>query len=113
MNIQNYPIRPSVGRSTEPWIMHIPVVSTSHITVEDTEILSELAALNHAIILKEYEEGCWIDLAHSTSLLGESAVEPMSEAFKHIVQVFQEKGYRYLRFDRDGDVIDGLIEFDW
>lgn len=98
-------LAPSV--SGAPWLMHVPVVSSTHITRADHDRLEALL---------EQQEDVW-DLAAGWLLFietWEEAENPeLSAAFHKLVQHFRGLGYAYLRIAGDGEELPGWETFDW
>ncbi len=109
MNTPPYPHRKDADHPYN--IMQVPRISTQHITASDgsqlrkcltQEVLAQENYGNdpswHMLHIAEFDPAEW--LSYST-------------AFALAVQFFAERGYYYLIFDADGDVISELPTFDW
>jgi hypothetical protein len=90
----------------ETWIMHVPTVSTQHISPADNARLQQddigngpvMAALNPGYLLSID------DLAE---------FEGYSDAFLHLLETFHHLGFHHLRLDPDGNLLDDLPQFEW
>ena len=85
--------------------MHIPVVSTAHITKGDCDLLENSPA--DLQVFCNYEEGFII------SILEDERLTEFSYAFRSLMDQFRNLGYKWLRLDRDGDILNGLSEHSW
>lgn len=89
-----------------PWVMEVPVLSTTHLTEDDNQRLAdgEPAPLFNA------------DAGYILVIEEDPAVElaEFSSAFRALVTALRDHlGYAYVRFDMDGEIIAGLPTFDW
>jgi len=97
----------------EKFYLAVPVVSTTHVQVED---------------MKRFYDGfssCWVlgdDCgvifwwscdADDEELDDDFPADEFSEAFRHMIRSFRDLGYNYLRLDSDGDEVTGLPVFEW
>jgi len=89
-----------------PWIMSVPVISTAHLPADVYQRLAEIMEEAHMATMKG---GCGDLLCIDENDLDEKE-DP--ELFA-VVSYFRGKGYDYLRFDADGDVIGDLPVWDW
>jgi hypothetical protein len=88
-------------------------VSTSHITQEDDEKLSEgvmhlvYHTLEYGYLVSTYEpsEEEWVDVLVNSDGLSKELVNLIVYAGKH--------NYDYVMLDRDGTLYEGLPTFDW
>ena len=92
-----------------PWVMKVPVVSTSMFPSEDVDVL-ELQAFwrndgsgpkpnSFILIVEDFPESWPIDdLAPSTV---------------NLIRDISNLGYPYLRIDPDGEIVQGYKTFDW
>lgn len=109
----SYPASRHVMNDTGHWIMCIPVVNNSHITKQDHDIL-ELPSIIGVNFLTASLECGWIV---SLGVVDHEGLEGLvaagfSEQFVNLLQIFSDAGYRFLRLDADGDVLN-LPTFDW
>lgn len=94
------------------WIMHIPVISTAHITPELGEELTQLLP---------GEDFYGLDCAvtpHGAFLYFHEGHETISElpACLRAIGAWANghlKEFDWVRLDSDGDVIDALPQYDW
>lgn len=101
--LANYPQAPQ-QKSDAPWIMTVAVLSTSHMPQEDfatllcsTECLGPLMS----------------DIALLLCLDDHTDIERIDPGTRAAIDFVVSKGYAYLRFDPEGEVIEGLPVFDW
>lgn len=91
------------------WVMHVPVLSTSHVKEGTLDAVHDKGWPGPAFKVVDYEEGSFV-------WVGTNALtEPMPDELKPVVKWFR-KNYRHeswIRFDRDGDVIEGLPVYEW
>jgi hypothetical protein len=95
--------------NTGHWVMCIPVVCTSHITEPDHDLLE--CAEDHVpdLMFANLECGWIINLGS----VDPAELSSFSQAFIDLLTKFHQLGYRFLRLDRDGDVLSGLQTFYW
>ena len=101
-----------VLNDTGRWVMCIPVVGNGHITKHDHNILEgekSSGILPSDLVFANLECGWIINLGHVCPI----ELASFSQAFIDLLTKFHELGYRFLRLDRDGDVLDGLQTFAW
>jgi len=91
------------------WLMVVPVISTSHLTVNsfDVAVSLDICRLTKPAGLNDIQ-GCIICVEDQDP----SAFNDCPELQTIIIE-FDKLGYYYVRFDPDGDVIDGLPTFNW
>ena len=84
------------------------VVSTCHVTQDDTICLSE----QECIVAHEFEEGFHVHVpeADHDDELRDNGYSP---AFLGLLKLARENDCDYLTLDRDGPEIEGLTSFDW
>lgn len=78
------------------------VVSTAHLTKEEADILWN--SENYIVVSTEYY--VIIDIALFTWLV-------VSDHLQAIQALAKENGCQYVKFDRDGNTLDGYKTFDW
>jgi hypothetical protein len=104
MKANDFLIHPA---SHETWIMHVPVVSTAHISPADDARLHQ-DDIGNAPVMADLNPG-WLlsidDLADFE--------EGYSDAFLHLIETFHNLGFHYLRLDPDGNDLDDLPTFEW
>lgn len=82
------------------WEMNVPVLSTSHIQQ------GTLVKLDPRTVA-DYEEGAFVHLGLCKTSLPDELVPVKTWFFRNY------PSQRWIRFDRDGDVVDGLPTYDW
>ena len=106
-----------------PFIMHVPVISTSHITESDG---LRLGLCKREVFASEPGgDGSWQMVEFEGLMPGDRSTvvgddfsddfrpEHYSPEFREVLAHFARLGYNYVRFDADGDLIVGLPAFDW
>ena len=91
------------------------VLSTAHITREDASNMAA-DAQGPGLIVDEFEYGfmVWIPRADGVQDEGyNQRLEEYSEAFRQLIHLAQQAGWRYLRLDCDAEVYEQLPTFDW
>lgn len=86
------------------------VLSTAHMTLEDSEIIP--FAHNVGLVVYELEEYGWL-IYVNPEMLDIARLNDFSDAFKQAIKLAQDNECAYLRFDRDANVVDELPSFDW
>lgn len=92
------------------------VLSTAHMTREDSELLAEaqhdveLAGMTP--VTYEMDEYGWMVYVSSESLIS-SSLSQFSEGFRDAVEMAQAHGCLWVRFDRDANVVGELKTYDW
>ncbi|MEQ8788682.1 MAG: hypothetical protein RIC55_20395 [Pirellulaceae bacterium] len=97
--------------STEPIVYSFWDLSTRHITLSDTRLLLDSPCL----IVYEHECG-WTVLVPQDDLhdaLSQVAQHGHSTALRSLLRLAHQRDIRMIRFDRDGDLVAGLKQFDW
>ena len=107
----DYPRAPA--QHPERWIMHLPVVSTAHVTREDMESARHAWTGVLAQKLQDNTGSIVFWSPEETDFDSRFPAEEFSEAFRHLCRHFAALGYTALRLDCDGDEIAGLPVFDW
>lgn len=95
---------------TDAFVFRVLDLSTSHMTLDDNQVLElnrDSTGVMPAYELGEYGWFCYV------GEIDENWKEDMSEAFLVIMQKAKEMGCEYVRFDRDGRTYDELPVFDW
>ena len=82
------------------------VVSTLHITKEDSEVLSE--SHSNEIVAHSYEEGWWVWTGEANEHFA-----LLSVFANNVIAVARENDCQWVRFDADGPEIEGLEKFEW
>jgi hypothetical protein len=106
MNIQDYP---KAAPYTDLWLMQVPVISTAHIREEDDQVLRS-ACTRTNLVIDLGSEG-W--LLHQLAGWQLMVQLQLSDEAKRMLKIFEDKGYRWLRLDGDGDEFDDLPRFSW
>ena len=91
---------------TGHWIMCAPVVSTAHITKQDHDILEAIKpdTGTQADVLFASIDGGWI--VHLGCVDQNDLMDAgFSGQFVILLQIFFDAGYKFLRLDADGDVL--------
>lgn len=102
----DYPVAPPKTKTR--WLMHVPVISTGHVSREDSDALLDGGG---SLVMAQLDGGeggvilCLDDL--------EDVEENYSLQLFQLLSAFQDLGYDYLRLDPDGDRVKGLRWFDW
>jgi len=95
----------------DQWIMCIPVVGTAHITKQDHDLLESPNHLcSSDLLFASFEQG-WIVRLSSMDHAGLTTAG-FSVQFVNLLQIFFDAGYKFLRLDADGDVLN-LPTSDW
>lgn len=112
MNIDDYPKH--TQRRTDVFVMHVPVISSSHITAQDGRILTEAPedVEGHLCRLGDTGDILVMD-EENKNLITEWQQAGLSSAFIDLMLRMRGLGYCYVRIDADGDVLDGLPTFEW
>ena len=95
----------------EPTVYRYWDLSTGHITLHDTKLLSDSPCL----VVYEHEYG-WTVLVPQDELdeaLAEIAEHGHSAALRTLLRLANSRDIRMIRFDRDGDLVAGLETFRW
>jgi hypothetical protein len=92
---------------TETWIMHVPVVSTAHISPTDDARLHQ-DDIGNGPVMADLKPG-WLLLIEDFH----DSFEGYSDTFLHLLETFHDLGFHYLRLDPDGNDIDDLPTFEW
>ena len=118
----------SSDRWVPSWVMHVPVVSSSHIRRSDAAILDthpeDVAGFLATVLAIGGSNFGWImeaeDAEWNAGLPGceNNSMETwmvtgLSQEFCNLMIWAQQSGYSYLRIDPDGCVIPGMPVFDW
>lgn len=94
-------------------VMHVPSISTAHITQQDGEHLEEL---DDSEVFCHNDDGSTVLIRiyhEATKETIERDFFRYSDAFKQVLLCLHDMGYRYVRFDPDGSIIPGWETFDW
>lgn len=91
------------------WIMKAPVISTCHVTREEMEQICEGELDDLFGYVLQYPEGVIFFLGDEIDL----DRNLLSPGFIAAIEFAHGLGFRWLRFDRDGDAIDGIPSYDW
>jgi hypothetical protein len=101
-------------------IQRFAVVTTGHITLEDSKILAMAAKRDQGTavlpIVFDYPYGWFVHVPPAGGLEAEMERNKkcgLSEAYRRLIRECCEQGIHFLRLDQDGDTIDGLEYFDW
>lgn len=91
-------------RSKNRWVMHVPVLSTSHIK---QEVLNNLGPEFQVLNMKE---GAFVWIGSDAY-----ASANTSEELKPVIRWMNNRYPKewWVRFDRDGDIIPELPAFEW
>lgn len=92
------------------WIMRAPVISTAHIKKESFDSLSSNP------LGFDQESGLFVLPAPDGLMVYASDIEEINDLPDELQACLTwsiTHGFEWLRFDRDGDRIDGLPVFDW
>lgn len=95
------------------------VVSTSHISSEDADILKILASAKSApVMVAVYPNGFILSLLPSDDADVDHALHDMkheclSQAFRDLWKGMRDRGYSILQLDSDGSVLSGYPVFSW
>jgi len=101
----------------------IAVVSTAHVSPKDMDVLNSMIGENippQPFICLEYDCGVWVrtfwepDEAEEREINIADAME-MGLSFEaaSLIRAVAEKGYTWIKLDRDGPTYDGYEVFDW
>ena len=101
--LANYPHAPA-QKPDAPWIMAVAVLSTIHMAQEDFATL---------LCSNECLGGLMDDSALLLSLDDHDEIAEIDPGTRAAIDFIASKGYAYLRFDPNGEVIEGLPVFDW
>lgn len=82
----------------------IPCISTAH--MPHTNALKRVRERGAAIVA-EYEQGGYVYTVHA------ALTQPGFDWLVTIADWARTKGFAWVRFDSDGDVVDGLPAYDW
>lgn len=104
----SYPVRIRTPKGFD--ITVTPTVSTGHITFQDNEILSNM--LSEIPGLYARHEYGWEFALRCTDPEALQRVG-LSDALADLVSKFKALDYDHLNIDRDGQVIEGLPQFEW
>lgn len=85
------------------WVMEVPVLSTAHMPTEHA-----LETLEGNTPIAAYPEGWFLYVGEESS-----GYEDTPEWLEELFLWAESRGYTWVRFDRDGDAIDELPQFDW
>lgn len=96
-------------------------ISTAHVTESDMEAMSRMDFPGRLAELDPLEgngagPGVILSVGDRTTYearLGGYRRCGMSDAFRSIMEELVKQGIPYVRFDRDGEYVDGAQEFDW
>lgn len=97
------------------WTMHIPVISTAHLTME---IAAEMTALLPGEDLYGLEcavtaFGAFVRFPEDHEALEDTPDLPTCLRDVAVWVIGRQQECAWVRFDRDGDVRDGLPVYDW
>jgi len=102
-------VAPERLKAMEIPVYPMAVISTAHITKDDG------ASLRHHRNWRMQDE--WSDLLAVPPASEMDEFEASSEGFSPefiaLMKLIREKGFEYVRFDADGDVIEGLPTIEW
>jgi len=95
--------------------------STSHVTENDSEVLSREAGEDAAgqsklpFAVGEYREGYYVSVPSLVDeFVGDKCKEAgLSKDFFNLLKASREQGFDSLRLDADAPKVDGLPAFDW
>lgn len=103
-HIDQYPRARVQIKPIAPWVMQVPVISTSHFSQDDCDLLME-------------QEFCFMyDYDGRTAILiieEPDNPEELSAEAASLIERFRSLGYKYLRLDPNGDVLEGLPTYEW
>ncbi len=107
----------SITPSVFPETMRVAVISTSHLTHLDHDILESIAdgleiPDKPILMLDDTNGGYWVYCDLSCGLDGITAFG-FSPAFENVLRLAGNQGFTYVRFDQDGPVADALPVFEW
>jgi hypothetical protein len=89
--------------------MSVPVLSTTHITESDDSSIQNQKLFNYK---NEYGYIIYLGEGEEIKEYNERFIE-LSVAFRILVLVMRDKGYCWIRLDRDGPMRTELQTFDW
>lgn len=94
------------------WHLIVPVISTTHVTLEDSRILDDTDIAcdpSSNNWLMQTSTGWIIQIQQiPTGILGR-----MSPAFQNLVLLLKKSECFFIRFDSDGDVVESLPTYNW
>lgn len=102
MNIDNYP---KANLPIGVWISSAPTISTCHLPKECWEDVQDAAVMAN-------DDGCLLHLEDNTEPERYARI-PLAAAEIATCDRFLALGYTHVRFDPDGDVIEGLPTYTW
>lgn len=91
------------------------VVSTGHITQDDSKILAEAAndGLTLGTLLITYDSEYWHILYLTTLTQSSARMAGLSTACRKWIKIAKDLGCDWIKFDRDGEVYEDYPTFDW
>lgn len=101
------------------WEIRVPVISTAHIKLETSVYLDLLSKskLPQAMIVAKYPQGYFVSQLEDMYDLGAAELRvkyyDVPAELLGILLWADNKLYRWIRLDRDGDVIKELPTFEW
>jgi len=102
MHIDNYPM---FTPHPQVWVLAAPTISTNHFPKECLEDIEAAAVFAN-------EEGIVLHLRDVSEGDRYSTI-PLNHEEIATLDRFKVLGYTHVRFDRDGDIIEGLPTYTW